>query len=159
MGQHPGYTRIVLDTPGKLMLDYDIKPTDSGLIVNISGDIDQAVTSGEGQNGLNKAKHLTGISVEKVANGVRVFLDGDGSFGDYTSKLMERPDRLVIDIKGLKELLDLDELSVNSTLLKTVRVGQHPGMLRIVLDLSSIAEVEFDVKTLSDGLLVEILQN
>lgn len=159
VGQHPGYTRIVLDTPGRPMLDYDIKPTDSGLIVNISGESDQAATSDEELNGLNKAKHLTGISVEKVANGVKVFLAGDGSFGDYTSKLMDKPDRLVIDIKGVKELLELDELPVNSTLLKAVRVGQHPGKLRLVLDLSVSAEIKFDLKALSDGLLVEILEN
>ena len=159
VGQHPGYTRIVLDTPGKPMLDYDIKPTDSGLIVNISGDSDNPVTSDEELNSLNIAKHLTGISVERVANGVKVFLGGDGSFGDYTSRLMENPDRLVIDIKGVKELLDLDELPVNSTLLRAVRVGQHPGMLRLVLDLSANAQVKFDIKALSDGLLIEILEN
>ena len=159
VGQHPGYTRIVLDTPGKPMLSYDIKPTDSGLIVNISDDSDKPVTSDEELNSLNIAKHLTGISVERVANGVKVFLGGDGSFGDYTSRLMENPDRLVIDIKGVKELLDLDELPVNSTLLRAVRIGQHPGMLRLVLDLSASAEVKFDIKALSDGLLIEILEN
>ncbi|MDT8318316.1 MAG: AMIN domain-containing protein [bacterium] len=159
VGQHPGYTRIVLDTPGKPMLDYDIKPTDSGLIINVSEDGDDVRNSDNEFKGLNKARHLTGISVERMARGVKVFLGGDGFFGDYTSRLMDKPDRLVIDIKGVKELLDLDELPVNSILLKTVRVGQHPGMLRLVLDLSSAAEVKFDVKSLSDGLLVEILEN
>lgn len=159
VGQHPGYTRIVLDTPGKPMLDYNVKPTDNGLIVNVFRDSNEALTSDEELKGLNKAMHLTGISVERVAKGVKVVLGGDGSFVDYTSRLMEKPDRLVIDIKGIKELLDLDELSVNSTLLKAVRVGQHPHMLRIVLDLSDDAKVKFDVQALSDGLLVEILED
>ena len=159
VGQHPGYTRIVLDTPGKPMLDYNVKPTDNGLIVNVFSDSNEALTADEELKGLNKAKHLTGISVERVAKGVKVFLGGDGSFVNYNSRLMEKPDRLVIDIKGVKELLDLDELTVNSTLLKSVRVGQHPGMLRLVLDLSADAKVEFDVQALSDGLLIEILEN
>lgn len=159
VGQHPGYTRIVLDTPGKPMLAYDVKPIDGGLIVTVSRDSDETQTDDEERSSLSKAKHLTGISVERVAKGVKVFLGGDGSFGDYTSRIMEKPDRLVIDIKGVKELLDLDELTVNSTLLRSVRVGQHPGMLRLVLDLSANAKVKFDVQALSDGLLVEILDN
>lgn len=159
VGQHPGYTRVVLDTPGKPRLDYDIKPTKSGLIVNIYRDNNKAVTSDEKLKNLRKAKHLTGISVEKVINGVRVFLAGDGSFGDYTSRLIEKPDRLVLDIKGVKELLDIDKLPVNSTLLKAVRIGQHPGMLRLVLDLPGSTEIKYDIKALSDGLLVEVLKN
>ena len=158
VGQHPGYVRIVLDTPGKPFLDYDIKPTATGLIVNISDNRDKSATSPGKVESVNNARHLTGISVEKVKGGVRVFVAGDGSFGDYKSRRMDKPDRLVVDIMGVKELLDVDSLSVNSSLLKTVRVGQHPGMARVVLDLSGDAKIDYDVKVLPDGLLIVILE-
>ena len=158
VGQHPGYARIVLDTPGKPFLDYDIKPTTTGLIVNISDNQDEPATSPEKVESLNNARHLTGISVEKVKGGVRVFVAGDGSFGDYKSRRMDKPDRLVVDIIGVKELLDVDGLSVNSPLLKGVRVGQHPGMARVVLDFTAGAKINYDLKTLPDGLLIAVLE-
>jgi len=158
VGQHPGYARIVLDTPGKPFLDYDIKPTATGLIVNISDNRDKPATSLEKVESLNNARHLTGISVEKMENGVRVFVAGDGSFRDYKSRRMDKPDRLVVDITGVKELLDVDRLSVNSPLLKAVRVGQHPGMARVVLEFTAGAKINYDLKALPDGLLIAVLE-
>ena len=158
VGQHPEYVRLVLDTPGKPFLDYDMKPTSTGLIVYISDNLDESVISPGKVERRKSARHLTGISVEKVENGVNVFVTGDGSFTDYKSMRMDKPSRLVVDIKGVRELLDVDSLSVNSPLLKAVRVGQHPGMARVVLDFSSGAAIDYDLKSLPNGLLIAVLE-
>ncbi len=80
------------------------------------------------------ATKLTAIDVERVEGGVVLHLRADGAIESAGSFTLDAPERLVIDLPGLKAGVGRDQLAVDSPQVTRLRIGQHEGMVRVVVD-------------------------
>ncbi|MDH3974796.1 MAG: type IV pilus secretin PilQ [Deltaproteobacteria bacterium] len=80
------------------------------------------------------AKVINDFSVIKEDGAVAVVVTGDGAIGNYNAFRLGKPARVVVDIFNVKNLYKKDKIKVDASLLKAIRVGQHKGKVRLVLD-------------------------
>ena len=85
------------------------------------------------------ASELTRVSAQATAGGVLVALEADGGIGALEAFTLENPARLVIDLPGLSAGKGVANVSVDSNMVKGVRVGDHDGKVRVVIDGGSEA--------------------
>ena len=81
-------------------------------------------------------RNIKDIAVKTESGLTRVNIVMDGGVGDYSAFVLAKPDRLVVDIWGLKVNRGLEERSINAQGIQQVRVGQHPDKVRLVFDAS-----------------------
>jgi type IV pilus assembly protein PilQ len=81
-----------------------------------------------------RGKNIREISVSSEGDLARVKILMDGGVGDYSAFVLRQPDRLVVDIWGLKMPKGLEQRSINQQGVQKVRVGQHPDKVRLVFD-------------------------
>jgi len=81
---------------------------------------------------LKKARSLRGVDISAKADWVKVDLRGDGAIPDYRSFQLSRPTRLVVDLPRMTNASGKKSIDVGSTLLKDIRIGQHPDKTRVV---------------------------
>ena len=77
---------------------------------------------------------------------------------DYTINSLEKPDRLVIDLKGVEPGAAPGSIGLSSSLAGGVRVGwfsKDPCVTRVVLDLKT--RVRYEKRTLSGGSQLELV--
>jgi type IV pilus assembly protein PilQ len=80
------------------------------------------------------ATALIGIEYSKTPEGVLIHLEADGSVAAMEAFTLEEPDRLVVDMLGLKSQVDSASVSVGSPHVARIRVGAHPDKVRVVID-------------------------
>lgn len=80
------------------------------------------------------ATTLTGVQAWQAGDGSVVHLQADGMITSAESFTLENPDRLVIDLPGLKGALDWDRIEVGSSQVAQIRIGQHDDRVRVVID-------------------------
>lgn len=90
------------------------------------------------------ASSVLGVRVWPARDYTRVTIESDQPL-DYTSRLLENPDRVVVDLNGLdldQALRDLvSKITPNDPQIQSVRVGQFaPHVVRLVLDLKDAAK-------------------
>jgi N-acetylmuramoyl-L-alanine amidase len=90
------------------------------------------------------ASSVLGVRVWPARDYTRVTIESDQPL-DYTSKLLEGPDRVVVDLNGLdldQSLRDLvSKITPNDPQIQSVRVGQFaPHVVRMVFDLKDAAK-------------------
>jgi N-acetylmuramoyl-L-alanine amidase len=90
------------------------------------------------------ASSVLGVRVWPARDYTRVTIESDQPL-DYTSKLLENPDRVVVDLNGLdldQSLRDLvSKITPNDPQIQAVRVGQFaPRVVRLVFDLKDAAK-------------------
>ncbi|WP_240648336.1 N-acetylmuramoyl-L-alanine amidase [Pararobbsia silviterrae] len=93
---------------------------------------------------LAHASSVLGVRVWPARDYTRVTIESDQPL-DYTSRLLENPDRVVVDLNGLEldqALRDLvSKITPNDPQIQSVRVGQFaPHVVRLVLDLKDAAK-------------------
>lgn len=88
------------------------------------------------------ATQLLAIETSTIADGnlLLIQLRANGSISDAEIFAVVDPDRLVIDLPGMVSAMESSRVEVDSTRVARVRVGQHDGMVRVVLDSGSGAE-------------------
>ncbi len=79
-------------------------------------------------------KKLMDIDVVQENDRARVDLMMDGRVGDYSAFTLDKPDRLVVDLWGIKNANKLAKKSIESQGIGEVRVGEHADKLRLVFD-------------------------
>ena len=94
--------------------------------------------------GLARASSVLGVRVWPARDYTRVTIESDQPL-DYTSKLLDNPDRVVVDLNGLdldQALRDLvSKIAPNDPQIQSVRVGQFaPHVVRMVFDLKGAAK-------------------
>ena len=77
---------------------------------------------------------LREVSFDVVEEGVMLHFQADGTLGSTQAFAIEDPDRLVIDLYGVRNGLDRDSLLIESPEVQRIRFGAHADKLRIVLD-------------------------
>ncbi len=146
-GTGDGSTRVELMLVGEA--EYAVEPGGEGLAIRVaplgglaaapqleSEEIADGEASGgspaSGEDGASATK-LTAVEVRRVDGGVVFRLRADGAIESAGSFTLESPDRLVIDLPGLKTELG-DQIAVDSPEASRLRIGQHEDMVRVVVD-------------------------
>ena len=85
------------------------------------------------------ANTVTGIWYTKLNNyETRINISASGAFPEYSDFTLSDPDRIVLDLDDCtRDAAVSDTYSINSGCVDAVRVGDHDGTLRIVLDLNA----------------------
>ncbi len=81
-----------------------------------------------------RATKLTGVGTKVEGDGVVVDLQADGQIEGAHAFMLEKPPRLVVDLPDMKSAVAQTRFEVGHGIVKAVRVGQHDGKVRVVVD-------------------------
>src|SRR5690606_24774403 len=79
-------------------------------------------------------RSLLAVRAESTPQGTLVHLDADGELAGAKSFTLSQPARLVIDLPGVQNKLAENLVRVDGSPVQRIRVGQHEGKVRVVLD-------------------------
>jgi len=92
-------------------------------------------------------------SIVAIAEGVEI--GATGPIDNVDSFALQNPDRIVIDLFGVKSGMRLAKQSFSEGVVSQARIGEHPDKVRVVLDLRSPAGKPTVVPT-AQGVRVEL---
>ena len=122
--------------------DYEVSTKLSDLIIRIARPADLVVKNegaienvksrkDEVSSGKVKEQKIVDLEIAKDLDGMTVI--SDDVIGKYNAFIIENPYRLVIDIPGVKHLLPKNVFSFDSSYLTKLKIGQHPGKVRLAV--------------------------
>jgi type IV pilus assembly protein PilQ len=123
--------------------EYAVEPAEDGLAIRVTPLGGLASTPGLESEAMDEASEpaagspatkLTAVDVERVDGGVVLHLRADGAIESAGSFTLDGPERLVIDLPGLTSGLGRDQMAIDSPQATRLRIGQHEGMVRVVVD-------------------------
>ncbi len=83
---------------------------------------------------------LSGVEVSREPDSTRILLHTDAAPRWTEPFSLTSPARLVLDVPGLENATARERFEVGDTRAERVRLGRHPGFLRVVVDLAPGAE-------------------
>lgn len=90
---------------------------------------------------LTAARSVRRVMTSGEGASVEVDIAGDGAIGNYKAFRLNDPERLVIDIAGVKDRVAKKAVEINQGMVKRVRVAQfQPAVTRVVIDLAGKSE-------------------
>lgn len=103
-------------------------------------------------------RSLLAVRAESTSQGTLVHLDADGALAGAESFTMSQPARLVIDLPGVQSKVAENLIQVDAGQVQRIRVGQHQGKVRVVLDAGDHAGAfeERQLEPVPGGLLVAL---
>ncbi|MFZ5642018.1 MAG: N-acetylmuramoyl-L-alanine amidase [Bacillota bacterium] len=105
-------------------------------------------------------KYLKSVSARIEGTGTVLTIESDGAEIQYSTTTLYNPDRLVIDIQGLKPGSVLESITLNSTLVDKIRVGlfnSEPAVTRVVVDLKARMTYKRSLSSSGDRLKITII--
>ena len=122
--------------------DYEVSTKLSDLIIRIARPADLVVKNegaienvksrkDEVLSGKVKEQKIVDLEIAKDLDGMTVI--SDDVIAKYNAFVIENPYRLVIDIPGVKHLLPKNVFSFDSSYLTKLKIGQHPGKVRLAV--------------------------
>ncbi len=117
----------------------------------------EAPTSSSG----GPATRLLAVSTEPVDGGVLVHLRADGAIAQAETFTLDEPARLVVDLPGLANGMDVPNLAVGTAQVSRIRIGAHPDKVRLVVDAGD-AKQPFagrGTATVADGFVIALGQS
>ena len=99
-------------------------------------------------------KKIISITTEQTKSGTIVNVLGDGIFPSYTTKIIDFPPRIVVDIFYVADPFKSMTISTKSSILKSIRVGYHQKRIRLVLDIKGTNIPIFRTKSAGNTLTV-----
>ena len=84
--------------------------------------------------GMKRATELKGVAARMEGDGVVIDLQADGQIEGAHSFMLDSPPRLVVDLPEMKSAMSQSRVAVEHGVVKAVRVGQHEGKVRVVVD-------------------------
>ncbi len=104
-----------------------------------------------------RATALLGITAERRGAGTLIHLRADGPIERIEDFALHDPERLVLDLPGLSSRVQKDELAVGTPQIQRVRIGQHAGRVRLVLEAAAgRSGVDATFVPVEDGVLVAV---
>ncbi len=172
-GTGEGSTRVELTLA--VQADYVVEPSSDGLAIRVAPvagmaavprlEAEELATQVEAAQDpvvaaapTVPASRLLAIDTEKLAGGVVLRLRADGAIESAGSFTLDSPQRLVIDLPGLVSDVGRDQIAVGASQAQRLRIGQHEGMVRVVVDGGKDANA-FEgrrVVPVPDGLVVAL---
>jgi type IV pilus assembly protein PilQ len=118
----------------------------------------QAPAAPEPSSAGGAASKLIGVEAKSSPEGTVLLLKGDGRIDGASSFTLENPSRLVLDIPGVQNAVTTPRIDVGSAEVTRVRVAQHDGKVRVVIDGGSNASsfAGRRIEPSSDGLVVTL---
>lgn len=104
----------------------------------------------------NKAKYIADLAVEESDSGTQIIIIGDGYIGDYNTFTLADPPRIVTDVIAVQNLFRKNSINIKNQLLKTVRIGQHPDKVRLVLDIPDGISSRFTTSKFENKLIITL---
>src|SRR5712691_3095009 len=102
---------------------------------------------------LPDAKSVRKVMTAGKGEALEIDVTGDGAMNSYKAFRLNDPERLVVDIKGVKDRVAKAAVDVNEGMVKRVRVAQFaPDVTRVVIDLA--AKTEYAVMPSQDMLRI-----
>jgi len=102
---------------------------------------------------------ITEIDVDNSEQETIVSIQGNGRIPNYATRTIPSPPRIVVDLltdaSGFKSM----RKPVNRGQLESIRVGHHPGAIRLVLDLSGPDIVAFSTTLQARRLVITLHKN
>ena len=80
------------------------------------------------------ATTLMNVELREVGDASVLRLIADGAIGNAETFTLDDPDRLVIDLPGMKSAVAQDKLPVGGLHAQQVRIGRHADRVRVVVD-------------------------
>ena len=100
------------------------------------------------------AGKITAIQPIAADAELKIYIIGDGSFGNYNVFNLTDPARVVLDLMGVESVSGKGNIPPSNTMLKGIRVGAHPDKVRVVFDLIPAAGLPYQVTAVGDRLVV-----
>ena len=97
---------------------------------------------------------LLGVEQRPSTSGVALLLHTDGPVEHPESFALKDPARLVIDLPGVTNAAKASRLDVNASGVKRVRLAQHDGKVRVVVDGSTAALAKPQIVPSAEGVMV-----
>jgi len=97
-----------------------------------------------------------GIELVKGPSSSQLVLNSSAKAGDFAVNRLSNPDRLVIDIKGQISSSNRSFDTSDTQLVDRVRVGAHPDMTRVVLDLTAGRNIEHAIESQDGRMLISL---
>jgi len=113
-----------------------------------------AAAGPEAKGILAPAGKLLAIQQRSVDHGLQFHLVGDGSLSDYDAFHLSDPPRVVVDLFGVRVSEVTQEMLLNDSLIRKVRVGVHDGKVRVVFDVIPVGGVPYVVEAEAEKLAV-----
>jgi len=98
---------------------------------------------------------LLGLELAGDEAGARVVLRTDGAVAATEPFRLAAPQRLVLDLPGVTNATGQQRFAGSGAVLR-VRVGEHPGYLRVVLDLAPGADAAYRVERSAAGVVLAL---
>lgn len=107
-----------------------------------------------------QATKITSIASKNHRRTTTVTISADGDIGEYDSFVLDSPARLVVDVWDIGSELSSRTVSIDidSEYIERVRVGTHPGKVRLVFD-SPLATIPKHSFSKANGALVVTFGN
>lgn len=105
-----------------------------------------------------QGRTLRGVRTETTPQGTLVHLEADGALDGVESFTLKQPARLVIDLPGVRSQVPQNLMKVESEHVQRIRIGQHDGKVRVVLD-GGAGEAAFEgrrIEAVPGGLVVAL---
>lgn len=102
-----------------------------------SQDLAQTLSSPVGNaTDANNATSLVDVNYAASSDGTIVILTGNGTFNNVEKSSLENPNRIVVDLKGVKkDYKGSSKIKLNTSEVSNIRIGESSGSVRVVLDL------------------------
>ena len=99
-------------------------------------------------------KRIISITTEQTKTGTIVNVLGNGIIPDYTTKSIDFPPRIVVDIFYAADPLESMTIPAKSPILKSIRVGYHQKRIRLVLDIKGTNMPIFRTMSANNKLII-----
>jgi len=113
-----------------------------------------SITNGKAESVVVPLRTLTAVSVKDDS----IVLVIDGGAGEFKTFRLNKPERFVIDLYGVKSALAQRILSINSLGVSSARFGVYPDKVRIVFDTMNGTFPEATATETSEGVKI-VLRN
>ena len=100
-----------------------------------------------------------GLHFDGNADRAVMTLTTDGPVSEQQVFWLNNPLRLVVDLPGRQSRLERKLYELNSPLVHRVRVGQHPGKVRFVIETTPSVGRKFSAKRIGNTVRVELRRN
>jgi tetratricopeptide (TPR) repeat protein len=98
---------------------------------------------------------IVSVTAKESKHGTIVHILGDGRVPDYITRTINSPPRIVVDIPVAVDSFESTVIPGKTTILKGIRIGHHPGRIRVVLDIEGSAVPVF--RTISENNGISLL--
>jgi hypothetical protein len=110
------------------------------------------VAFGEQVGAGNNPSVIRNIGIESDGSVDLVTIHVNGNIPEINPFTLTLPDRIVVDLTGCILPKGTIPPGAGDGIVKAIRVGQHPGKIRLVLDVETLAGVDYDT-TKEEGLV------